>query len=77
MVDLTWLNWPEHQNISSLSIAVESPVIISGFAVLTKFHEPMRLDTKTQTKLGRTIPFPYQINSFLCQVSMKRYREGF
>ena len=38
------LAWPK-QNISALSIAVESPVIMSGFAVLTKFHEPMRLDT--------------------------------
>ena len=76
MVDLAWLSWPK-QNISALSIAVESLVIISGFAVLTKFHEPMRLDTKTQITLGRTIPFTYQINSFLCQASMKRYREGF
>ena len=74
MVDLAWLSWPK-QN-SALSIAVESPVIISGFAVLTKSHEPMRLD-KTETKLGRTIPFTYQINSFLCQASMKRYRKGF
>ena len=39
------LPWPK-QNIIALSIAVKSPVIISGFAVLTKFHEPMRLDTK-------------------------------
>ena len=76
MVDLTWLSWPK-QNISALSIAVDSPVIISGFAVLIKFHEPMRLDTKTQTMLGRTIPFTYQINLFLCQASMKRYHEGF
>ena len=76
MVDLAWLSWRK-QNISALSIAVESPVILSGFAVLTKFHGPMRLDTKTQTKLGRTIPFIYQINSFLCQAFMKRYREGF
>ena len=65
------------QNISALSIAVKSPVIISGFAVLTKFHESMRLDTKSQTKLGRTIPFTYQVNSFLFQASMKLHREGF
>ena len=64
LISLAWLSWPK-QNI------------IPGFALLTKFHEPMRLDTKAQTKLGRTIPFTYQINSFLCQASMKRYREGF
>ena len=41
---------------SAFSICCRKPSyrIISGFAVLTKAHEPMRLDTKTQTKLGRT-----------------------
>ena len=69
-VNVKWLisrSWPK-QNISTVSIAVESPVVISGFAVLTQFHKPMRLDTKAQTKLGRTIPFTYHINSFFAKL---------